>query len=422
LETSLGASRPSRRRRRRLSSSSSNWAYCGGDGGRHVPRRAVARALGRELEGTPHHGLPEKIIPADDRYAGILDCVSYALANTDVRYDGTMAHGLGRLHKDVSATFGGDAEWDGTRALGVFEFLNLFVTAGNDNDVSEGRDLYLLPEFTKGDLKREFCIIMPSLQGGRSGEVSSYVGLVNWLLRKYADEQALSDQDALFHGASQEAGETENDFYVRLRGLRRLYGYIHTDGQMKSRYVQGLGREIRADVREQNTGSMPMDPLGQYAQRKGDVCRRRHKERQAEEARRAEAHRERPATLSSPRKYVTAAETVPTKVGEVPSGPSPRGKGRFGQPRNYSCLACNMRGQFFCECPRLDAATKALLNKAYEERMAERRQEDQRRPEQTVAAVGTSLGPPWSSSDDTPPPGVEAEGLVQEDKSSSENK
>ena len=70
--------------------------------------------------------------------------------------------------------------------------------------------------------------------------------------------------------------------------------------------------------------------------------------------------------------------------------------------------------------PALDAATKALLNKAYEERMAERPQEDQRLPKQTVAAVGTSLGPPWSSSDDAVPPGVEAEGLVQEDKSSSE--
>jgi len=76
-------------------------------------------------------------------------------ANTDVRYDMTMAHGLGRLRKDVSATFGRDAEWDGTPALGVIEFLSRFVKAGNDNDVSEGRALYLLPEFTKGDLKRE---------------------------------------------------------------------------------------------------------------------------------------------------------------------------------------------------------------------------------------------------------------------------
>jgi len=57
------------------------------------------------------------------------------------------------------------------------------VTAGNDIDMSEGRALYLLPEFTKGDLKRELYTIVPSLQGGRSGEVSSYMELVNWLLR-----------------------------------------------------------------------------------------------------------------------------------------------------------------------------------------------------------------------------------------------
>jgi len=170
LTTALGASRRWRRRRRRLSSSSSDGEYSGGDGGRHVLRRAVARALGRELEGDPHLRLPEKIIPADDRYAVILDCASYALANTDVRYDRTMAHGLGRLRKDVSASFGRDAEWDGTPALGVFEFLNRFVKAGNDNDASEGRALYLLPEFTKGDLKRELYTIMPTLQGGRSGE------------------------------------------------------------------------------------------------------------------------------------------------------------------------------------------------------------------------------------------------------------
>jgi len=173
LETALGASRQSRRLRRRLSSSSSDGEYSGGDGGRHVPRRAVARALGRELEGDPHRRLPKKIFPADDRYAVILDCVSYALANTDVRYDRTMAHGPGRLRKDVSATFGRDAEWDGTPALGVFEFLNRFVKAGNDNDASKGRALHLLPEFTKGDLKQELYTIMPSLKGGRSGEVSS---------------------------------------------------------------------------------------------------------------------------------------------------------------------------------------------------------------------------------------------------------
>jgi len=191
---------------------------------------------------------------------------------------------------------------------------------------------------------------------------------------------------------------------------------------MKRPYMQGFGWEIRADMREHNTGNMPMDLLVQFSQRMGDVCRSRHEKQQAGEARWAEARRERRATRPTPRKYVTAAVTVPAKVGEVPPGPSARGKGRFGQPRNYNCLACNLRGHLFRECPRLDATTKALLNKAYEERMAEHPQGDPRRPKKAIAAVGTSLGSPWSSSDDTPPPGVEAEELVEENKSSSENK
>ena len=106
---------------------------------------------------------------------------------------------------------------------------------------------------------------MPSLQGGRSGEVSSYLELVNWLLRKYADEQTLSDQEALFHAASQEDDETESDYYVRLRDLRRLCGYMHTEGQMKSRFMHGLWWEVRADVREHNTGNMLVEILVQYA-------------------------------------------------------------------------------------------------------------------------------------------------------------
>jgi len=163
---------------------------------------------------------------------------------------------------------------------------------------------------------------------GRREEVSSYLELINWFLRIFADEQSLSDQDALFHGAAQGAEETENDYYVRLRGLRRLCGCIHTEGQMKSRYMQGLGWEIRADLREHNTPNMPMDLLDKYAQRKGDVCRRSHREQMDEEDRRAEARPVRRAARPAPRKHVTAAVSAPPQVGEVPLGPS-----RWGLPK-----------------------------------------------------------------------------------------
>jgi len=99
------------------------------------------------------------------------------------------------------------------------------------------------------------------LQGGRSEEFCSYTEPVNWPLRKYADEQSLSDLDALFHGASQENDETEREFFLRVRGQRRLCQCIHTERQMKSRSMQRLGGEIRVDVREHKTGNMRMDRL-----------------------------------------------------------------------------------------------------------------------------------------------------------------
>jgi len=55
------------------------------------------------MAGEPYRRVPPKITPADDRYGANLDCTSYALANGDVRYDWTMAPGLGRLREDVSA-------------------------------------------------------------------------------------------------------------------------------------------------------------------------------------------------------------------------------------------------------------------------------------------------------------------------------
>jgi len=95
--------------------------------------------------------------------------------------------------------------------------------------------------------------------------------------------------------------------------------------------MQGLGSEIRADVRERNTPNMPMDLLVPYAQRKGNICRGRHQEQKDEEDRRAEARRVRGAARPAPRKYVTAAVTAPPQVGKVPPGPSWWGPPKVGE-------------------------------------------------------------------------------------------
>jgi len=122
------------------------------------------------------------------------------------------------------------------------------------------------------------------------------------------------------------------------------------------------------------------------------------------------------------------AQGASAKVGEGPRGPSPRTNpkggeaGRPGRPRTNNCLACNIQGHFFRECPRLDAGTKALLTEAFMERCEERRKADEEfRKAQPVAAVREHYGPPWSSSDDSPSPERDAAEQDEEDNSPSGN-
>lgn len=344
---------PERRGARRLSAST---------------HRRVARVLSPGRNGEPERVIPLKIIPDDDTFKGILDCESYALANKSVRYDEEMAHGLGRKRKEISLTFGRDALWDGTPPLGVFEFLNRFRKASDDNDLSEGRAMYLLPEFTKGELKKELLSLIPSKAGGRAGEVTSYLELVNWLLRSYADEEIISSQVAAFNNVAQEEDETETAFYRRVRDANALCGYIHTASQLKGRFMQGVWWEVRTDVREFNTPDTPIEALVRYAQRKGDICRRRNEELRAQWS----------ADAAERRARRNASKGIAAGVATTPSGSSVPslygGKAKVGTDsgrerlNRYPCLACNSHEHFTRHCPDLSVETRAKFEKARKER------------------------------------------------------
>jgi len=51
--------------------------------------------------------------------------------------------------------------------------------------------------------------VMPTRRGGNPGEVSSYLELVNWVIRMYADESTVAGLVEQFHQARQEEKEDE---------------------------------------------------------------------------------------------------------------------------------------------------------------------------------------------------------------------
>lgn len=110
--------------------------------------------------------------------------------------------------------------------------------------------------------------MLPSRQeGGRPGEVSSYLEMVNWLLRTYAPENNLHAQEAEFSSSSQDVDEEENAFYSRLREIHAKCGYIQTGLQLMARFVQALRWEVRVDVIPYlaDHSNIPLQGLVQYA-------------------------------------------------------------------------------------------------------------------------------------------------------------
>lgn len=430
LEDSSRKMRRKVRRRPDDSSSESTSDYSAGDGRRRRLRpRPVVRALGARPVPVrvAQRAIPPKIVPSDGRFTAILDCETYALVNTDTRYTEAEAHGLGKERKDLAATLGRDCEWDGTPSLRVFEFLGRFVKAANDNNLSEGRALYLLPEFTKDPLKRHLYRILPSIHdGGRMGEVRSYLEMVNWLLRRYADENLLSEQDEAFNTASQaEDGELEDEFYERLMALHAKCGYIQNPSQVRARYVQALRWEIRTDVRDyvSTHPDTPIEMIVQYARRRGDQWRRLDAARQEEKAKEAAERLARRAA----RRTFAATVPAPHEAGEVsraPPGPpamSARpapgaGTAKADRKQKYPCAACNSMQHWTRECPALPETVRTQMTRARAQRLAAREAARQRSPTGAVAAVTTT--PKGGDAETSPKGGVDSDSPFEESSSS----
>jgi len=286
--------------------------------------------------------VPSRITVNNPQYKDMFDCETYALENKSTIY---------------------------TRK--VFQSLRKFAKACDDSFVSEGEAFYVLQDFTREPLRSEVMAVMPTRRGGNPGEVTSYLELVNWMIRMHADEASIALRVEEFNRASQEDGEDELSLAERLRRLNTECGFLHESGALKGRFVEGVHRAVRATVRERNTPAMTLAELSRLAQTKGDEFRWLRAEQQkvrAEEARKtAEASRLRlqarqtlvPRTPPRTRAYYARYEGEGSSVAATTPTTSRSGDGPGPQP----CWQCGQKGHWAETCPKLDARLKASLAK-----------------------------------------------------------
>jgi len=205
--------------------------------------------------------VPPKIVVNHPYYRMMFDFETYALDNKSVVYTRRQARTLGRRKKDVAQSFGVRDEWDGSPPAKVFQFLRKFAKACDDNGISEDEAFYILQDFMKEPLKSEVMMVMPTCQAGNPGEVTSYLELINWMVRRHVDESSVATLVETPNVAVQRDDDDKLSFAERLRRLSTEFGLMYGEGALQGGFVEGVHRAARATVRERNTLGMTMVEL-----------------------------------------------------------------------------------------------------------------------------------------------------------------
>jgi len=185
----------------------------------------------------------------DNRFAGVLDNRSYRLRNGHSTDGASQARKMGRTAKNMNFSFGGTPVFNRKEPLTVFSWLRKFVKACDDNDVSEGMGLYLIPNFFASDAEARFTRNLPGSDiGGGQKALWSFPAAVKWLLSIYAEPHALGLAQDKFSRATLADNEEVDAFATRLRSLAELCGNIHSEGTMKQQLIQGLPEYLRTDA------------------------------------------------------------------------------------------------------------------------------------------------------------------------------
>jgi len=201
----------------------------------------------------------------EDRFTGVLHYRSYRLRNRRSTYGASQARKMRRTAKNMKFSFGGTPLFNGKEPLKVFLWLPIFVKACDDNDVSEGMGLYLIPNFLAGDAEARFTRNLPGSDiGGGQRALGAFLAAVNLLLSTYAEPHALGLAQDTFSRATMVDNEGMDAFALRLRSLAELCGSIYSEGTMKQQLSQGLPEYLRTDAFVYNAAQRSYQQLSTF--------------------------------------------------------------------------------------------------------------------------------------------------------------
>jgi len=179
-------------------------------------------------------------------FALLLDYRRYLVRNAHPTYGRSKESQLRRRHRLLDGPFRGVSLFDGSDLLAVLSLLTRSRTAADEMDVTLGEARYLLNYLIGGEAKDDFVQETNGPLGSAVG--TSFPRTINYLLTRYAPEDALHTAEMALRTAEQRQDEGERAFYQRLMRLgRRLMG-MYDPGQLRDLFLKGLHPSVQAQA------------------------------------------------------------------------------------------------------------------------------------------------------------------------------
>jgi len=204
-------------------------------------------------------------------FSSLLDCRRYLVRNAYPTYGRSKAIQLRRRHRLLNGPFHGVALFDGSEPLAVLALLTRFRTAADEMDVTLGEAPYLLAYCIGGEAKDDFVQERNGPHGSAVG--TRFLHTINYLLTRYAPEDALHTAEMALRTAEQHQDEGERAFYQRLMRLGRQLMGMYEPGQLRYLFLKGLHPSVRAQAELADRTRATFDDLVALSQKIGDGLR-----------------------------------------------------------------------------------------------------------------------------------------------------
>lgn len=222
---STASSEDSYRRRKRGSRSRN-----AGRGGVHLRRK-----------GHRHRHL-RVLRPSNHLYDVAVDYRYYRLQRRSSSRSGRET-GKVKDHVRRMATAASDLRFDGSDPISVLEFLARFVEEADILEMKESQALLALSYFLRKDALAQFRAAQSS--SPEEGGIRYWPEAVQYLLRNYATDNAISAALLELRDMKQKTSEDEMTFSARLMAAEVRCGNIHSTEEKMTLFIDGLQAGVR---------------------------------------------------------------------------------------------------------------------------------------------------------------------------------